>query len=81
MGASLPGTPGVVIGCTDSIAWSVTNAQRDLVDWFKLTYQDQSRSKYLLDGQFVDTRKYSRFIKFAIAAILLTLCYTLIGDL
>jgi penicillin amidase len=57
MGASLPGTPGIVIGCTDSIAWSLTNAQRDLVDWFKITYQDDSRSKYLLDGQWVETRK------------------------
>ncbi len=57
MGASLPGTPGIVIGCTDSIAWSLTNAQRDLVDWFKITYQDNSRSKYLLDGEWVDTQK------------------------
>jgi penicillin amidase len=57
MGASLPGMPGIIIGCTDSIAWSLTNAQRDLVDWFKITYQDASRSKYLLDGEWVDTEK------------------------
>ncbi|RAW01317.1 penicillin acylase family protein [Pseudochryseolinea flava] len=57
MGASLPGAPGVIIGFNDSIAWSVTNAQRDLVDWFKITYQDETRSKYLLDGKYVDTKK------------------------
>ncbi len=57
MGASLPGTPTVIIGFTDSIAWSVTNAQRDLVDWFKITFQDQKKEKYLLDGNWVDSRK------------------------
>jgi penicillin amidase len=57
MGASLPGAPGIIIGFNDSIAWSVTNAQRDLVDWYKITYQDDTKSKYLLDGQYVDTKK------------------------
>ena len=57
MGASLPGTPTVIIGFTDSIAWSVTNAQRDLVDWFKITFQDSTKEKYLLDGKWMDTKK------------------------
>ncbi len=57
MGVSLPGAPGVVIGFNDSIAWSVTNAQRDLVDWYKITYQDTKKNKYLLDGQWLDTEK------------------------
>lgn len=57
MGASLPGVPSVIIGFNDSIAWSVTNAQRDLVDWFKITFENKSRDKYLLDGRWVETRK------------------------
>ena len=57
MGASLPGTPTVIIGYTDSIAWSETNAQRDLVDWFKITFQDRKRDKYLLDGRWMDSNK------------------------
>ncbi|HET9485856.1 MAG TPA: penicillin acylase family protein [Chryseosolibacter sp.] len=57
MGASLPGVPSVIIGFNDSIAWSVTNAQRDLVDWYKVTFRDKSRNQYLLDGEWVDTRK------------------------
>ena len=63
MGASLPGSPSVVIGCNDSIAWSMTNAQRDLVDWYKITYLDDSRSKYLLDSQWVDTQKTVEIFK------------------
>lgn len=57
MGASLPGAPGIIIGFNDSIAWSVTNAQRDLVDWFKITYQNRAREKYLLDGEWKATTK------------------------
>jgi penicillin G amidase len=57
MGASLPGVPSVIIGFNDSIAWSATNAQRDLVDWYKITFEDKSRDKYLLDGKWVDSRK------------------------
>ncbi|HEY3401785.1 MAG TPA: penicillin acylase family protein, partial [Ohtaekwangia sp.] len=57
MGASLPGAPCIIIGFTDSVAWSVTNAQRDLVDWFKIMYQDKTKNKYQLDGNWVDTKK------------------------
>ena len=57
MGASLPGIPTVIIGFNDSIAWSLTNAQRDLVDWYKITFQDNRKEKYQLDGKWVDTRK------------------------
>jgi penicillin amidase len=57
MGASLPGTPTVIIGFNDSIAWSVTNAQRDLVDWFRISFQDESKSTYLLDGKWAETKK------------------------
>ena len=63
MGASLPGVPTIIIGHNDSIAWSVTNAQRDLVDWYEITFQDKSRSKYMLDGEWVNTRKVIEEIK------------------
>lgn len=63
MGASLPGFPGVTIGFNDSIAWSVTNAQRDLVDWFKITFQNSQKNKYKLDDQWVDTKKVVEEIK------------------
>jgi penicillin G amidase len=57
MGVSLPGSPAVVIGFNDSVAWAMTNAQRDLVDWFSIQYQDSTRNKYLLDGKWQDTKK------------------------
>lgn len=57
MGVSLPGAPGIIIGFNDSIAWSVTNAQRDLADWFKITYRDGKKDQYKLDGAWKNTTK------------------------
>lgn len=57
MGVSLPGAPAVIIGFNDSVAWGMTNAQRDLVDWYTITYEDDKKDKYLLDSNWVATRK------------------------
>jgi penicillin amidase len=57
MGASLPGAPSVVIGFNDSIAWAVTNAQRDLVDWFSIQYKNKKRNEYLLDNKWRPVKK------------------------
>lgn len=57
MGASLPGSPAVISGFNDSIAWGVTNAQRDLVDWYKIQFKDKTKNEYLSDGQWKASRK------------------------
>jgi penicillin G amidase len=63
MGASLPGAPSIISGFNDSIAWGVTNAQRDLVDWFKIEFKDKNKNEYLSDGQWKPTRKMIEEIK------------------
>lgn len=50
MGSSIPGAPGVIIGFNDSIAWGVTNAQRDLCDYYKIKFKDKNRNEYWSDG-------------------------------
>jgi penicillin G amidase len=57
LGASLPGAPNVIIGYNDSIAWGVTNAQRDLVDWYKIQFKDSRRGEYLSDDKWVTANK------------------------
>ncbi len=57
MGVSLPGAPNIIIGFTDSIAWGVTNAQRDLVDWFEISFKDETKSQYKFDGDWKDVQK------------------------
>lgn len=63
MGASLPGAPSIISGFNDSIAWGVTNAQRDLVDWFQIEFKDNSKKEYKLDGNWVATKKRIEEIK------------------
>ncbi|HQQ96770.1 MAG TPA: penicillin acylase family protein [Cyclobacteriaceae bacterium] len=57
MGASLPGSPAVISGFNDSISWGVTNAQRDLVDWYKIQFKDASKKEYLSDGAWKQATK------------------------
>ena len=57
MGASLPGVPSVISGFNDSIAWGVTNAQRDLVDWYKIQFKDETKNEYLSDGNWKPSTK------------------------
>lgn len=56
-GVSLPGLPGVVLGFNDSLAWGVTNAQRDVVDWYEVAFRDVQRTAYFFDGAWEPTRK------------------------
>lgn len=56
MGASLPGSPAVISGFNDSIAWGVTNAQRDLVDWYKISFKDKTKKEYQSDGNWIPSR-------------------------
>ncbi len=57
MGSSLPGAPSVIIGFNDSIAWGVTNAQRDAVDFYKVKFKDNKLDEYLSDGAWKKSRK------------------------
>jgi penicillin amidase len=57
MGASLAGGPSVILGFNDSIAWGCTNADRDLVDWYRIKFKDRTKNEYWSDGQWVKSRK------------------------
>ncbi|MBL0310892.1 MAG: penicillin acylase family protein [Bacteroidetes bacterium] len=51
-GATLPGSPAVIIGFNDSISWGVTNGGRDVRDWYKIKFKDASREEYEVNGQW-----------------------------
>jgi penicillin amidase len=51
-GATLPGALGVISGFNESIAWGVTNATRDLRDWYAITFKDGKKEEYFYDGQW-----------------------------
>ena len=56
-GASLPGSPCVIIGFNDSIAWGTTNAAMDVKDWYNIEFKDSKKDEYLFDGKWKKTEK------------------------
>ncbi|MCV9385420.1 penicillin acylase family protein [Reichenbachiella ulvae] len=62
-GATIPGAPGVVVGFNDSIAWGVTNAKRDVVDWYKIQFRNDRREEYLYENKWLKTEKVVEEIK------------------
>jgi len=79
-GVTIPGSPTVVIGFNDSLAWGVTNAQRDVLDWYKVQFKNAQREEYLLDGNWVKTRKVVEQIKRrGQPTVTDTVCYTVWG--
>jgi penicillin amidase len=55
-GATFPGAPNVIIGFNDSIAWGVTNAQRDVKDFYEIKFKDDSKKQYRWNGEWVDAK-------------------------
>ncbi|MBX7225593.1 MAG: penicillin acylase family protein [Chitinophagales bacterium] len=46
-GVTLPGSPGIVIGFNEYIAWGVTNGSMDVRDWYQVEYTaDESAYKF-----------------------------------
>jgi len=62
-GVSLPGAAGIVIGFNNDISWGVTNATRDVKDWYKINFKDKSNSEYLHDGVWKKVDKRIEEIK------------------
>lgn len=56
-GATLPGALGIVIGFNNDISWGVTNATRDVKDWYKITFKDKNKNEYWHDNQWKATTK------------------------
>jgi len=54
-GATLPGALGVISGFNEHISWGVTNATRDVKDWYQIKFKDSSRTAYWHDEQWKTT--------------------------
>jgi penicillin G amidase len=62
-GVSFPGAPGIIIGFNDSIAWGVTNAMRDVMDFYEIRFRDSTQNEYLFNGEWVKTEWRTETIK------------------
>jgi len=54
-GVTLQGTPGIVIGFNEDVAWGVTNVASDVFDWYEIKFKDDSKKEYWHDGQWKPT--------------------------
>ncbi|NQV40717.1 MAG: penicillin acylase family protein [Candidatus Marinimicrobia bacterium] len=64
-GVSMPGAPAVIVGFNRDVAWGVTNAASDVLDWFEIEFKDTSYSEYLYSGEWIksDMRIEEIFIR------------------
>ena len=54
-GVALPGTPGVIVGHNQKIAWGITNLQFDVQDLYIEKFNDRT-GQYLFDGRVEQAR-------------------------
>lgn len=79
-GVSFPGAPGVIIGYNDSCAFGFTNGGRDVRDYYKIQFKDESRREYLYNGEWIKTDFRIERIKIKGKPDLLdTVAYTVFG--
>lgn len=79
-GVSLPGCPFVVIGFNDSIAWGVTNSQRDVKDYYEIKFKDESRKEYWFAGNWTPAKLRVEEIKIKDSlSVFDTVAYTVFG--
>lgn len=55
-GVSIPGTPMIIIGFNESIAWGVTNGATDVKDWYKLKLSKDGKL-YEYDGDWLELKQ------------------------
>jgi penicillin amidase len=63
IGGNLPGALGIISGSNDSISWGLTNARRDVRDWYKIKFRDKDRMEYQYDNHWLKTQTVIEKIK------------------
>lgn len=54
-GVSFPGAPAIIIGYNDSCAFGFTNGGRDVKDYYKIRFRDESRKEYWFNNEWKST--------------------------
>lgn len=81
-GVSLPGSPAVIIGFNNDIAWGVTNGTQDVKDWYKVTFKDATCNAYLFDHEWKAIKKRPEKIRIkGKASFIDTVLYTHYGPI
>lgn len=76
-GVSIPGTPGVIIGFNNDIAWGVTNGTTDVKDWYKLKVKNDY-SAYEFNNEWLKPEMRLETIKVKGGKTVVDTCYSTI---
>ncbi len=79
-GVSFPGAPSVIIGYNDSCAFGFTNGGRDVKDYYKIRFKDDTRKEYWFNNEWKQTTFRIEKIKVKDSLDYIdTVAYTLFG--
>lgn len=79
-GATFPGSPSVIIGYNDSVAFGFTNGGRDVRDYYEIQFKDDSRKEYWFNNEWKQTEFRYEEIKIAGKPTMIdTVAYTIFG--
>ncbi|HVW62666.1 MAG TPA: penicillin acylase family protein, partial [Puia sp.] len=80
-GVSFPGAPYIVIGFNDSCAWGVTNAGRDVRDYYAIKFKDNTRQEYWFNNAWrtVERQRIDTFKVKGQPDVYDTVAYTVFG--
>ena len=62
-GATLPGAPNILIGFNDNCAWGLTNAERDVRDYYEVKFKDTTMHQYWFNNEWRDATMRDEIIK------------------
>ena len=79
-GVSFPGAPSVIIGYNDNCAFGFTNGGRDVKDYYKIQFKDDTRKEYWFNNEWKRTTFRVEKIKLKDTADYVdTVAYTVFG--
>lgn len=79
-GVGFPSVPGVIIGFNDSIAFGLTNAGQDVMDYYQVRFKDEAQKEYWYNNKWeASTQKIEQIKIRGTATINDTVAYTVFG--
>ncbi len=62
-GVSLAGAPNILIGFNDNCAWGLTNAERDVKDYYEIKFRDSTMQEYWFNNEWRKAEMRDEIIK------------------
>lgn len=79
-GVTLPGAPMIIVGFNDYCSWGLTNAARDVKDYYEIQFKDDTKSEYLFGGEWKKAEQRIEEIKLKGGVVVRdTVAYTIFG--